>query len=192
MTRMTYRRYCRLLLLVLALGWTGCLSVLTTAGRHIVPGIPRVYSGTVCNVLGLTTGPQSGFELFHCLDLPLSIVADTAFLPYTIYAQLRYGNYKAWCLETRDTLSTEAKAALFELGQQPCFRDPDLGPGELVIECDRWAVYLIREEPGPVEIPLETDGDVADLFRRVTGKKHPTLKGEMSDGYRAFLKRRSQ
>ena len=37
-------------------------------------------------------------------------------------------------------------------------------------------------------IPLRMDGDAADLYRRITGKKHPTLKGEMSAEYKAFLK----
>ena len=35
--------------------------------------------------------------------------------------------------------------------------------------------------------PVSSDGDVADLYRRVRGKEHPTLKGELSVGYRAFL-----
>ena len=33
-----------------------------------------------------------------------------------------------------------------------------------------------------------TEGDVADLCRRITGKEHPTLKGELSDDYKAFLR----
>ena len=36
-------------------------------------------------------------------------------------------------------------------------------------------------------IPLETNGDAADLYRRITGKEHPTLKGELSADYKAFL-----
>ena len=35
--------------------------------------------------------------------------------------------------------------------------------------------------------PVHTDGDVADLYRRITGKQHPTLKGELSARYKAFL-----
>jgi hypothetical protein len=32
------------------------------------------------------------------------------------------------------------------------------------------------------------DGDVADLYYRITGKKHSALKGEMSEEYEAFLR----
>ena len=39
----------------------------------------------------------------------------------------------------------------------------------------------------PFLVPLESSGDVADLYRRITGKEHPTLKGEMSADYKAFL-----
>ena len=31
---------------------------------------------------------------------------------------------------------------------------------------------------------VETDGDVADLYTVVTGSRHPTLKGALSDAYR--------
>ena len=36
-------------------------------------------------------------------------------------------------------------------------------------------------------VSLSTDGDVADLYCRITGKEHPTLKGELSPKYKAFL-----
>ena len=39
-----------------------------------------------------------------------------------------------------------------------------------------------------VRVPLGCDGDAADLYRRITGKQHPALKGEMSKDYKAFLK----
>ena len=29
---------------------------------------------------------------------------------------------------------------------------------------------------------------LANLYYRITGKEHPTLKGELSEGYKAFLK----
>ena len=31
---------------------------------------------------------------------------------------------------------------------------------------------------------MQTDGDAADLYMVVTGSKHPTLKGSLSDTYR--------
>ena len=31
-------------------------------------------------------------------------------------------------------------------------------------------------------------GEAADLYRRITGKEHATLKGEPSAGYKSFLK----
>ena len=37
-------------------------------------------------------------------------------------------------------------------------------------------------------LPVTSKGDVADLYYRITGKKHPTLKGELSAAYKAFLK----
>lgn len=37
-------------------------------------------------------------------------------------------------------------------------------------------------------VPLETDGDVADLHKRVTGNDHPTLKKGTSENYRSAWK----
>lgn len=39
----------------------------------------------------------------------------------------------------------------------------------------------------PVEVPMAKDGDVADLYRRITRNEYPTLKGELSGQYEAFL-----
>ena len=39
----------------------------------------------------------------------------------------------------------------------------------------------------PAVFMVRSDGDVADLYRRITGKEHRTLKGEMSEEYKAFL-----
>ena len=36
-------------------------------------------------------------------------------------------------------------------------------------------------------VPARSTGDVADLYRRITGKEHPELKGELSEGYKAFV-----
>jgi len=45
------------------------------------------------------------------------------------------------------------------------------------------------ESPDYLNIPVASDGDAADLFRRVRGTAHPDLRGEMSEGYRRFLER---
>lgn len=42
----------------------------------------------------------------------------------------------------------------------------------------------------PSVFRVRSNGDIADLYRRITGKEHPTLKGELNEGYTAFLKRR--
>ena len=39
-------------------------------------------------------------------------------------------------------------------------------------------------------IPVKTDGDVADLCRRITGEEHPMLRRELSGDYKAFLESR--
>ena len=38
-------------------------------------------------------------------------------------------------------------------------------------------------------VPLRNNGDVAPFYEIVTGKEHPTLKGELSSDYKAFLAR---
>lgn len=60
--------------------------------------IPNVFSGTVFNAHCLTAD-NLGFLCF--VDLPLSIVADTLIVPYTVYKQTRYGHWysKELCLE---------------------------------------------------------------------------------------------
>ena len=40
-----------------------------------------------------------------------------------------------------------------------------------------------------VYLPMEIDGDAADLYRRVTGKEHKTLSKEMSSTYQKVLKK---
>ena len=45
---------------------------------------------------------------------------------------------------------------------------------------DRYATDLVFP-------PVLTHGDGADVYRRITGKEHPTLKGELSEEYKAFL-----
>lgn len=40
-------------------------------------------------------------------------------------------------------------------------------------------------------VPVRTDGDVADLYRRVHTRPHPSLRGELSERYRRWLDERS-
>ena len=52
--------------------------------------VPRIYSGVFSDVASLKGG--TGDPLLLIWDLPFSLVADTLVLPYTIYAQIRFGN----------------------------------------------------------------------------------------------------
>ncbi len=49
-----------------------------------------------------------------------------------------------------------------------------------------WTVDELGTD-SPRWFPVVVEGDVADLYRRITGKEHATLKGEMSEEYKAFL-----
>ena len=40
---------------------------------------------------------------------------------------------------------------------------------------------------GSINVPVVTDGDAADLYRRIEGRPHPQLTGEMSSRYFTFL-----
>ncbi len=71
-----------------------------------------------------------------------------------------------------------------ELGQGPR-RITYLWPGRTGTEY----VLVHFSFQNPVVFAVSSDGDVADLYRRVRGKEHPTLKGELSEGYKAFLER---
>lgn len=87
-------------------------------------------------------------------------------------------------------------------------RDGIVGGGKWVVGC--WFcgnaespqrldhVYLVTKVPrgvfvfsqiGRWRVPVRSDGDVADLYHRVMGKKHATLKGDLSDEYAAFLEK---
>ena len=54
-----------------------------------------------------------------------------------------------------------------------------------------WFLYELGRD-SPRWCPVVVEGDVADLYRRITGKEHPTLKGEMSADYKAFLEGKGQ
>lgn len=50
--------------------------------------VPRIYSGTMLNARSMPVEP-----FVTIVDLPLSLVADTIVLPYTIFVQIEHGNY---------------------------------------------------------------------------------------------------
>lgn len=71
--------------------------------RSTCDNIPRVYSGVMLNICALMGGPHKslgpGFHTSNhinvygaLVDMALSGIADTAVLPYTIYAQTTKGN----------------------------------------------------------------------------------------------------
>ncbi len=68
--------------------------------------VPRVYSGSAVDLCGLTA---DNLALFALVDLPLSFVADTLMLPYTVYAQNRYGNIsiKESCSSNNDSATAK-------------------------------------------------------------------------------------
>lgn len=77
---------------------SGCSTVATISGGfnpekfHCDPdySIPRIYSGTANDIRFLRGNyTDKGFIFW---DLPFSLVADTAVLPYTIFTQTKYGN----------------------------------------------------------------------------------------------------
>ena len=91
---------------VFSWGLSGCGSVLTVLQddadvardmrkqKTYCQSIPRVYSGLAYDFCVLNAPPDpSGFLVpFVLLDLPLSGVADTIALPYSIYRQATDGN----------------------------------------------------------------------------------------------------
>ena len=50
-------------------------------------------------------------------------------------------------------------------------------------------VLRLDQGDDSVYVPLETDGDVADLFYKVMRKVAPNLEGDMSETYRALWKK---
>lgn len=96
----------RYLLLLVLLALSGCSTMATISGG-VSPekfdcdpnySIPRIYSGITNDVRFLRGNyADKGFIFW---DMPFSLVADTAALPYTIYTQTKYGNL---CTKQRDT-----------------------------------------------------------------------------------------
>ena len=99
------RRCCQALLLLVVLSLPSCASLRTTfnigSSGDIDENVPRVYSGTIYTgglILGTYYGELRDYVPFFfypvlIVDLPLSLAMDTILLPYTIYTQVRYGNF---------------------------------------------------------------------------------------------------
>lgn len=47
----------------------------------------------------------------------------------------------------------------------------------------RGPVITLTRPGASVDVYLDTDGDVADLYEKVTGGKHPTLSGALGERY---------
>ncbi len=176
--------------LVLLLGLNSCMALTTTFGDCACPG-PRIYSGTVAGVRTLIDQTDP-FLAFAVIDLPFTFVVDTALLPYTVCTQTLFGNRRGMCLCTQRRMGEEAKEVLYTLRGSE-FRDRAFRRGRLRVGCNSYDVYVRGvEDDELLYVPLRTDGDAADFYRRVTGKKHPTLKGELSEQYKAFLEVRGR
>src|SRR5690242_14581963 len=88
----------------------GCSTVATVTGgvngnfscddRYTVP---RVYSGVANDIRFMRAGGEDSFDVI--LDLPFSLAADTAILPYTVVTQSKYGD-----LCVKQTASTSYKS----------------------------------------------------------------------------------
>ncbi len=91
--------------------------------------------------------------------------------------------------------SREAEQALYALAFHR-FQDPLPGWGEAAFHIspspdgNLHPLIIASGAKYLIQIPLLTDGDAADLYRRITGKEHPTLKGELSEDYKVFLERK--
>ena len=100
-------------------------------------------------------------------------------------------------------LSDEARAALRSLGLETDIVEVEVDGWVWLIlpvpgpsGTSPWIIRVIRGVPSSLLDPnnrvglILTDGDVADLYRRITGKVHPTLRGDLSNDYKAFLEHR--
>ena len=60
------------------------------------PPMSRIYSGTVFDFQCLfkpALRDTQGLGVLCLVDVPFSLVADTVALPFSIYGQIRYGDY---------------------------------------------------------------------------------------------------
>jgi uncharacterized protein YceK len=88
---------------------TGCMTIRTISSdrtegemyedRSLAQSRPRMYSGVYDDASCIGHIPTEHGEgagpivVFCLLDLPLSIIADTLVVPYTLYEQIRFGNF---------------------------------------------------------------------------------------------------
>lgn len=99
-------RAARVILLLLAVVGSGCGTVGTVFFSERLapetPCVPRVWSGVALD-LAILRGDhvEKGIVVW---DLPFSLVADTLLLPYTIIAQIRFGNL---CPPARESAPSE-------------------------------------------------------------------------------------
>ncbi len=90
----------RALAACLLLACMGCSTIITRLTgpdwRPPDPPLPRIYSGTLFNFQCLfkpAMRDTQGLGVLCLVDVPFSLVADTVMLPFSIYGQIRYGDY---------------------------------------------------------------------------------------------------
>ena len=86
-------------LVVLIIQLNGCASIYTQSNDAYIDAkvgcsdsntIPNIYSGFVFDLYCI---PAENVGFFCLVDLPLSLIVDSLFLPYTIYKQTKYGSW---------------------------------------------------------------------------------------------------
>ena len=109
------RRFLAVVALVLLCFLPGCatMATLVTPGGVGIAG-PRVFSGTWLHIDAMVNRPSKYWTpkigriaFWALIDLPISFVADIVVLPYTIPAQLAWGDFKEEEEETPATRKTE-------------------------------------------------------------------------------------
>ena len=55
---------------------------------------PAIYGGIRCDVKSIAQADDAGEVLLMLTDLPLSLVADTVILPWSIYNEIKQGGVK--------------------------------------------------------------------------------------------------
>jgi uncharacterized protein YceK len=98
----TVRLLRTILLVAGAVGMSGCMAILSRTGidSGAVPEDPGFFAGTrtSCWVIGDTlSGGAAGNAVllpFVVVDLPLTVVADSLFVPHEAYRKVRKGTAK--------------------------------------------------------------------------------------------------
>jgi len=102
----------RVLTIVLFLSCiTGCGTIASLSleedaiDQNAYSTLPRIYSGTVLDsrcIYHPHEKSPNNLEAFCLIDLPISLVLDTVFLPYTAMMQIKYGSYCIDCEKKDD------------------------------------------------------------------------------------------